>query len=62
MIQDFRFFPNPERLKQLIEQEIDAKYSGYFSGVEPVEFTEEDQIEKDALIARGFTNWDRRDF
>ena len=30
IVQDFRFFPNPERLKELIEKEIDAKYAGYF--------------------------------
>jgi SWI/SNF-related matrix-associated actin-dependent regulator of chromatin subfamily A member 5 len=46
----------------LIEKEIDAKYSGYFQGVEHIEFTEEEKIEKDALMERGFINWDRRDF
>ena len=61
-MQDFRFFPRAERLKDLIEKEIDAKYSSYFQGVELVEFTEEDRIEKDALMSRGFINWDRRDF
>ena len=30
LVQDFRFFPRPERLRELIEKEIDAKYSGYF--------------------------------
>ena len=25
-------------------------------------FTEEEKIEKDALMERGFINWDRRDF
>ena len=34
IVQDFRFFPNPERLKELIEREIDAKYAGYFTGVQ----------------------------
>jgi len=61
-VQDFRFFPRPERLKELIEREIDSKYSGYFQGIDPVDFTEEEKIEKEALIARGFINWDRRDF
>jgi hypothetical protein len=30
--------------------------------MEPVEFTEEERIEKETLMARGFTNWDRREF
>ena len=30
LVQDFRFFPRPERLRELIEREIDSKYSGYF--------------------------------
>jgi hypothetical protein len=42
VVQDFRFFPNPNRLKKLIEKEIDSKYSGYFTGMEYVDFTEED--------------------
>ena len=61
-MQDFRFFPQPERLKEFIEKEIDAKYSGYFQGVEHIEFTAEEKLEKDALMERGFINWDRRDF
>lgn len=62
IVQDFRFFPDPQRLKKLIEKEIDAKYSGYFTGMEYVDFTEEDQIEKDYLMKEGFLNWDRRDY
>jgi len=61
-VQDFRFFPRPERLRELIEKEIDSKYSHYFQGMEPVDFTEEERIEKETLMARGFTNWDRREF
>lgn len=33
-IQDFRFFPNPERLKYLLEKELDAKYTGFLQGIE----------------------------
>lgn len=62
LIKDFRFFPRPDRLRELIEREIDSKYSGYFQGMEQIDFTQEDQIEKDALLSRGFQNWDRRDF
>ena len=29
-VQEFRFFPNPDRLKELIGREIDSKYTGYF--------------------------------
>ena len=61
-VQDFRFFPQPDRLKELIEREIDAEYSGYFTGIEPVDFTEEEKIEKETLMSLGFLNWDRRDF
>jgi len=46
----------------LIEREIDAEYSGYFTGIEPVDFTEEEKIEKETLMSLGFLNWDRRDF
>jgi len=28
-VTDFRFFPDPERLKELIEWEMEAKYAGY---------------------------------
>jgi len=59
---DFRFFPNPDRLKELLEKEIDSKYSGYFKGIEFVEFTHEEEIEKNLLMSQGFGNWDRRDF
>lgn len=62
VVQDYRFFPRPDRLKELIEKEINAKYSAYFSGIEVVYFTEEDRIEKDTLMRNGFIDWDRRDF
>lgn len=62
VVQDYRFFPQPDRLRELIEKEINAKYSAYFSGIEKVNFTEEDQIEKDMLMRSGFRDWDRRDF
>ena len=62
VVQDYRFFPNPDRLRDLIEREIESKYSGYFQGVEPVTFSEEEKIEKDALLSRGYLNWDRRDY
>lgn len=29
IVQDFRFFPRPDRLRDLIEREIDSKYSSY---------------------------------
>lgn len=61
-MQDYRFFPNPDRLRELLQKELDSKYAGYFQGVEYVEFTEEDRIEKDILLSKGFTNWDRRDY
>ena len=30
IVQDYRFFHNPNRLKDLIEKEFESKYSGYF--------------------------------
>jgi len=62
IVQDFRFFPKPERLKELIIKETNARFSAYFSGAEKVVFTEEDVIEKDILMSSGFLEWDRRDF
>ena len=40
-VTDFRFFPDPERLKDLIIIELESKYSGYISGKDPVQFTPE---------------------
>ena len=62
IVQDYRFFHNPERLKELIEKEFESKYSGYFQGVEYIDFTDEERIEKQVLLESGFTNWDRRDY
>lgn len=28
-VTDFRFYPDPERLKELISLEMESKYSGY---------------------------------
>jgi hypothetical protein len=50
VVQDYRFFPRPDRLRELIEKEIKSKYSAYFSGYEDVTYTEEDRIEKDILM------------
>ena len=33
-VTDFRFYPNPERLKELIELEMESKYSGFIQGRE----------------------------
>ena len=62
IVQDYRFFHDPERLKELIEKEFESKYSGYFQGIDYVDFTEEERIEKQVLLESGFTNWDRRDY
>jgi len=62
IVQDYRFFHDPERLKELIEKEFESKYSGYFTGIDYVDFTEEEKIEKQVLLDSGFTNWDRRDY
>ena len=62
IVQDYRFFHDPDRLKVLIEKEFESKYSGYFQGVDFVDFTDEEMIEKKVLLESGFTNWDRRDY
>jgi len=31
-VTDYRFFPNPERLKELIELELESKYNGFNHG------------------------------
>lgn len=46
-IQDFRFFPDPDKLRALLEKEIQAKYTSYLSGIEQVIFTEAERKEKD---------------
>lgn len=62
IVQDYRFFAKPDRLKELIKKETNANFSKYFSGAEKVVFTEEEVIEKDILMASGFLEWDRKDF
>ena len=61
-VQDFRFFPNPERLKELIEMEMESKFSGYIQGMDVPVFTPEMKIEKDLIESSGFPDWDRRDY
>ena len=61
-VQDYRFFPQPDRLKHLLEKELDAKYTGFLQGVEQVVFTDEERKEKDLLWGQGFLDWDRRDY
>jgi hypothetical protein len=61
-VTDFRFYPDPDRLKELLELEMEAKYSGYVQGVETPMFTEEMRKEKEEIEAKGFNNWDRKEF
>ena len=61
-VTDFRFYPDPERLKELIEIEMESKYSGYIQGADVQIFTPEMKIEKDLIESRGFGDWDRREF
>ena len=48
-VTDFRFYPNPLRLKELIELEMESKFSGYVQGVETPVFTPEMKIEKESI-------------
>ena len=61
-VQDFRFFPDNERLKELIELEMESKFSGYIQGANLQAFTPEMKIEKELIESKGFPDWDRRDF
>lgn len=61
-VTDFRFFPDPERLRELILIEMESRYSGYIKGMEAEMFTPEMQIEKDLIESKGFSDWDRREF
>lgn len=61
-VTDFRFFPNPERLKELIELELEAKYNGFIQGRDGELFTPEMKIEKELIEKEGFPDWERKDF
>lgn len=61
-VTDFRFYPNPERLRELIEMEMEAKYSGYVQGVDTPMFTEEMRLEKEDIEAQGFGSWTRQEY
>lgn len=61
-VTDFRFYPNPDRLRELILIELESKYAGYIQGVETETFTPEMQIEKEIIESKGFSDWDRREF
>ena len=61
-VTDYRFYPDPERLKELIEIEMKSKYNGYIQGVEQFNFTPEMKIEKDLIESRGFVDWERREY
>ena len=45
-----------------MENELEAKYTSYLSGIQQVNFTEEEKKEKDRLWDAGFHDWDRRDY
>jgi len=61
-VTDFRFFPDPERLRELLEIEMKSKYNGYIQGVEQTFFTPEMKIEMDLIMSKGFVDWERREF
>jgi hypothetical protein len=48
-VTDFRFYPDPERLKELIILEMESKYSGYVQGRELIQFTPEMKMEKELI-------------
>ena len=55
-MQDYRFFPNVDRLKFLIEKEQDAK-------LDPSNWlTNEEEVEKNELYNQGFLDWTRNEY
>jgi hypothetical protein len=47
----------------LIELEMEAKYNGFLSGVDPDKiFSPAMQTEKELIESRGFPNWERREY
>jgi len=47
----------------LIELEMEAKYNGFLSGVDPDKiFSSSMQTEKEFIESKGFPNWERREY
>jgi len=47
----------------LIELEMEAKYNGFLSGVDPDKiFSPAMQTEKEFIESKGFPNWERREY
>ena len=56
IMQDYKFFPNIKRLKELFEKEQEAK-------VDPNQrLTNEEENEKNRLFNEGFLDWTRNDY
>ena len=56
VIHDYKFYTDPDRLKELLEKEQEAKFDPKFR------LTDEENKEKHKLQESGFENWDRRDY
>ena len=56
LMQDFKFFPNPDRLKELFGKEQDAKFDPN------LRLTIQENEEKDLLFSQGFLEWTRNDY
>lgn len=56
IMQDYKFFPNLKKLKELFEKEQEAK-------VDPNQrLTNEEEEEKNKLFNEGFLDWTRNDY
>lgn len=56
IMQDYKFFPNIKRLKELFEKEQEAK-------VDPNQrLTNDEENEKNRLFNEGFLDWTRNDY
>jgi len=56
IVQDYKFFSNKDRLKELLEKEQEGRFDSKYK------LSEEEKEEKDTLIESGFNNWDRREY
>ena len=61
-IADFRFYPNSDRLRVLVEMQLEASTAGCIQNSGVPHFTPEMEIEKQNIESYGFPDWDRWHF
>jgi SWI/SNF-related matrix-associated actin-dependent regulator of chromatin subfamily A member 5 len=56
VIQEYKFYADPKRLKELLEKEQEGRFDGKFK------LTDEENEEKKNIFDTGFNEWDRKDY